>query len=402
MLPLKNLFDAAEKEMAEVGLSQGTILCYRNVFHKLSKYSVDHNTEDYSTVFGNQFLEESLQSIDPQSRSIKDYLIRTIRYFNSYCQSGLFGFGTIVKRGWCRPKSEMFKIMIDEFQNGMKGLIEESTITQYTLYVSRMLCYFESIGITDPDDITVNLLPDFITETKVTVKDVTFPSIITALRRFTKYIGREDLSQFLNYTKPVHPKYIVPTLTPAEYNMLLDFLRTGDVSARNKAIVLLAVYTGMRSCDIALLRLSDVDWENDTFSFVQKKTGNPVKLPMLAEPWNAVYEYITGYRSKGDYEMIFLVDDFAPTRPLSVSAIKYIIRSVCSKAGISIGSRPGGTRLLRHSTASQLIRNDIPQTTIAAILGHADINTTSVYISTDEDRIRECCLPFLPSMRKAV
>ena len=40
-----------------------------------------------------------------------------------------------------------------------------------------------------------------------------------------------------------------------------------------------------------------------------------------------------------------------------------------------------------------MVKNEVPISTIAAILGHADIDSTDIYITTDEKKLRECVLP---------
>lgn len=49
--------------------------------------------------------------------------------------------------------------------------------------------------------------------------------------------------------------------------------------------------------------------------------------------------------------------------------------------------------MLRHNAASTMVKNEVPISTIAAILGHADIDSTDIYITTDEKKLRECVLP---------
>ncbi len=52
-----------------------------------------------------------------------------------------------------------------------------------------------------------------------------------------------------------------------------------------------------------------------------------------------------------------------------------------------------GTSLLRHSAASRLLRAGVPLPTISAVLGHADPESTNVYLSVDQARLLECVLP---------
>ena len=47
----------------------------------------------------------------------------------------------------------------------------------------------------------------------------------------------------------------------------------------DKAIGILALYTGLRGCDIAGLTFNTIDWNNDLIYIRQQKTEIPFKLP---------------------------------------------------------------------------------------------------------------------------
>ena len=53
----------------------------------------------------------------------------------------------------------------------------------------------------------------------------------------------------------------------------------------------------------------------------------------------------------------------------------------------------GGTRLLRHNAASRLLAAATPLPTISAVLGHANPESTNLYLSVDRERLLECVLP---------
>ena len=44
------------------------------------------------------------------------------------------------------------------------------------------------------------------------------------------------------------------------------------------------------------------------------------------------------------------------------------------------------------NTASNLINKNMPIETVAAVLGHASPDTTNIYITVNEDKLRECTL----------
>ena len=54
------------------------------------------------------------------------------------------------------------------------------------------------------------------------------------------------------------------------------------------------------------LKLSDVDWNNETITFRQSKTGNVVCIPLIPIVGNAVTKYIVNERpnAKNDFFMI--------------------------------------------------------------------------------------------------
>jgi integrase len=66
------------------------------------------------------------------------------------------------------------------------------------------------------------------------------------------------------------------------------------VSARDAAITLLALTTGLRACDIVGMRVSDVDWRGRTVGIVQQKTGNPLRLPLPALLVGKLADYVLG------------------------------------------------------------------------------------------------------------
>ena len=61
------------------------------------------------------------------------------------------------------------------------------------------------------------------------------------------------------------------------------------------------------------------------------------------------------------------------------------------KAGVA--EVQAGTRLLRHSAASRLLRASVALPTISAVLGHASPESTNTYLSIDQERLLECVLP---------
>ena len=108
---------------------------------------------------------------------------------------------------------------------------------------------------------------------------------------------------------------------------------------------------------------------------------------------NAIARYLTTRpKAPNDYLFVRLI---APFDPLSCHSSCYMmVKRILEKASVSTDDRILGMHMLRHNAASTMVRNEVPIETIAAILGHSDPDTTGIYITTDENRLKECVLPF--------
>ncbi|WP_409348074.1 tyrosine-type recombinase/integrase [Paenibacillus gyeongsangnamensis] len=70
-----------------------------------------------------------------------------------------------------------------------------------------------------------------------------------------------------------------------------------------------------------------------------------------------------------------------------------MISSCMKEAGIRQGKgERRGPHCLRHSVAARLLAAETPQPIISSILGHANKDTTKIYLSTDLEHLRACAL----------
>ena len=67
---------------------------------------------------------------------------------------------------------------------------------------------------------------------------------------------------------------------------------TTPMQLRNKAMVLLGTKMGIRASDIVRIQVKDINWEEQTITFVQKKTSHEAMLPMPTAVGNAIYFYL--------------------------------------------------------------------------------------------------------------
>lgn len=177
----------------------------------------------------------------------------------------------------------------------------------------------------------------------------------------------------------------------AEIKRVLLDVQT-DLTERDRAIGLLALYAGLRSCDITGLLLKDIDWGNDTFSVSQQKTGRPLILPLPAVLGNSILDYLQHERPEALVGEVFLTEN-KPYRRMASQDCYTIASKIMDRAGIRMGEgNRRGMHLFRHHLATGMLSQGIAAVVISNVLGHSSPESTQAYFGSDFVHLKECSL----------
>ncbi|OJG70584.1 hypothetical protein RV10_GL005104 [Enterococcus pallens] len=159
------------------------------------------------------------------------------------------------------------------------------------------------------------------------------------------------------------------------------------------AVITTLYYTGIRASDLLEMTFAQLDWENDVFFIRQKKSGEPLTLPLLPEMKFALLDYIKNSRKavNEDLDHIFLIS-CAPYHKFSIGGISSIVKRVFLRAEIDITGKHAGAHAMRHSLATNLMQESVPISAISNVLGHKQIRSTEKYLTIDETKLREFSL----------
>jgi len=183
---------------------------------------------------------------------------------------------------------------------------------------------------------------------------------------------------------------ILPLLSDEAEGLIVQACATPAIPARDAAITLLAVTTGLRACDIINLRLADIDWRARTASIVQQKTHNALTIPLTDLLVGRLADYVLDQRPDSPAEHVFLRSVAPHTQLADHATVHRVITTVFRRAGVT--DVLGSTRLLRHNAATRLLRASVPLPTISAVLGHTSPESTDLYLSVDHVRLLDCVL----------
>jgi site-specific recombinase XerD len=179
------------------------------------------------------------------------------------------------------------------------------------------------------------------------------------------------------------------TMSAADVDAVVGSCDRSTVSGRrDRAILVLLARLGLRSGEVAALRLEDVDWRAGEIT-VHGKARRRDRLPMPAEVGEALADYLAGGRPRSQCRRLILTL-YAPPRPIHPSSITSVVYRACGRAGLA---RSGGHRL-RHALATEMLRRGADLTEIAQVLRQSDLGTTSGYAKVDRAALRAVTRPW--------
>ena len=384
------LCDELLKFVTEQGFKESTLKRYKISLNVFVRFCNERGVINYTPKIGQEFADDLIPKNSGKVSSDRKYFRKkAVQHFNHYFEYGCFVFEHPKRKHF---DSDSLGILDEEYKRYKEHVIEQydnqNTIKFYLYDVYLFLRFLVSIGINNLTQVTVNIVFRYLEA----IKENRLKGVLCVLKFYFKFINRHDLYNAIYSIRPIKKKKLIPYLTKEESDKIWTVLKGNVISYKEKAIFLLGFTLGIRACDTVNLKLKDINWEKDTISFIQQKTGNAVNLPLSPVLGNALFNYITKERNHSSYDNVFL-SIYPPFKPLrDHSSCYYIVKKVIDLSGIEMGERFCGIHFLRHNVASNLINKNMPIETVAAVLGHASPDTTNIYITVNEEKLRECTL----------
>lgn len=182
--------------------------------------------------------------------------------------------------------------------------------------------------------------------------------------------------------------------TQDEISKLLNVIDTKTNKGKEDYLIIsLICYLGLRISDVINLKLSDIDFNENTISIIQFKTGNKLRLPLIDKIKYPLLDYLKNVRpTDTDLDYIFITDKKTYRHKNELVTHNYIVKDYLIKAGVDINGRKHGFHALRHSFSTSLLNENTSLYSISTILGHQDIKTTMTYLDIDTSKLRELAL----------
>lgn len=283
-----------------------------------------------------------------------------------------------------------------------KGLAA-NTVAAYRDAFKLLLCYaadtrkkaVEELAVEDLDEALVLAFLDHL-ETVRECSARTRNARLAAIRAFFGFLAREDpllLPQCQTIRAIPLKRCEHKTMTYLEEKETQAVLNAVDGTARmgirDQALLLLLYNLGARASEIVNLNVSDLRLDDAPQVKLLGKGRKHRSCPLWPETVEAVRAYLQQRIPRDPRcEQVFLN---ANGSPLTRFGIRYILHNHVVRAQDacpSLTTKRVSPHTLRHTTAMHLLRAGNDVNMVGYWLGHADINTTHLYVEIDMEMKR--------------
>ena len=346
---------------------------------------------------------------------IKSYESRSISYYSQLLKENpaeqkylswwlLFDFYNMLPDGrrinsnsaYYRLSSYYRNIIDGGMKAGVENRLRNLTISVEASMTAPFLEYLQDMGIDRLQGLTEKAVRDFTRSGRC--KPMSLYRISLFLGRYAERNQDDEILSILHFfPKERLDRKIYEAFTHTDRQKLEGFILSEDcpLSLRDRAIVALLLYTGMRGCDVHDLKLSDIDWVKNTIKFRQGKTLGDVILPLRPVVGNLIYRYLAEERPKCAREECF-VSLLRHSGEYTGPNISSVVNRAYDLCGIRQNGIRKGPHLLRHSLADEMVNEGSDVTMVTKTLGHISPNTSLGYMSSNIEMLRACALSIEP------
>ena len=375
------LMDGVLDQLRTNGYMESTLTIYRRTYSRIRVFINRFDTDFYTPEIGAKFL-----AYTKVKKSTASAYACAIRRLNDFIESKPFRSHHDCPHVQAPPE---FTSILEEF------LLEciDSGNKPATLQFKERTCglFLDSLkkgGCTDLSCLDAGR----VSRSLLTFSNKERYAVIRQFLRFLadKSITETDLSGIVPHYR--RRKNLPTTYTPEEIARVESAVDTStDTGKRNLAIIRLATRMGLRSGDIARLKLTEIDFCNGVINITQEKTGIPFSLQMPSDVFDTLTAHVKNdTRSSVDGYVFHCM--VAPYGRISTSIIRHAINDSFATAKVDTSGKKHGPHAFRSSLASSMVNDGTPYEVVRRILGHSDPDVIKHYAKADIENLRMCSI----------
>ncbi len=267
-------------------------------------------------------------------------------------------------------------------------------INTYFKPLEKLYYYLNDLGLASMKEIDEEMIIDFLTTTTGGLSDATKKNYRIAMINFFGYIDKnnEDNHIFAIELKnwgglkgkagQKLPVYMTEEEIARFLHAIEEYPFRKDVAARNKLIIKIILYTGIRVGEAINIKIKDIIPQNDVYMLKITGKGNKIRVVMIKSEKIAreLDEWMQMRRCEDG--LLFCNNK---GKPLTQAYISRIVERILLHAGIK--KEKNGAHMLRHTFATLLYNKSKDLVLVQESLGHASLDTSRIYTHFDKERL---------------
>ena len=361
-IPFEKLIRMARNHMEETGHSYTSVATHMKTWRSIYNYAISKGVTCYSAELAEQYMIEKYNlSIGEQFEdgSLTPYLRNKVRALRALTDFMLHGFVPKEKQG------EIIDWPV-EYKDACLSYLEHYKSLGYENYAIRR------------QEVALCRFVNFLHSRKIQINELNAEQLYDYFKTITHY-----------------SKSSLVAIRAVLVHSLDYFYENGFVSQQLSVFVPRVHYYAKAKLNKVWSEdevISNFDWNKGLINLIQKKTGEPLILPLSERIGKAVIDYWMYGRPNTVADEIF-VSHTLPYKRLGKSAVYQLFNKYAPNSGYRPkDNERHGIHTLRHSLASRLLEKGTPINIISNILGHVDSNETSTYLRIDVESLRTCSL----------
>jgi site-specific recombinase XerD len=271
------------------------------------------------------------------------------------------------------------------------------TLENYGRYLQRFIGFAKIKNVEDMSEETIRQYRLYLNRLRdhdgQPLKKVTQNYHIIALRNFLKYMAKRGI-KCVSAEKVELGKQEDREVTFLEKGELGRLLTAPDgqslTAMRDRAILHTLFSTGMRVSELCSLDRGEIDTKRGELSVMGK--GSKIRLVFLSpEAKESLQTYLD---KRGDVDEALFIripkkENYGKESDLRLTprTIQRIVKKYAIKAGIM--GKSVSPHKLRHSFATDLLRNGADIRSVQSLLGHSSVTTTQIYTHVTDKQLKE-------------
>ncbi len=256
--------------------------------------------------------------------------------------------------------------------------LSPATLRDYRQKIGVFVTFCKGLGVKNPKRLTDSDVRAFLARLRDTVSPITVSDYYRCAKRFLNWMVEVRVikqNPMAAIRPPKVPKKVITPFTPGHIKRLLSLCDDSKfLGARNRAIILTFLDTGLRLSELVGIRIKDVDFDRETIKVMGKGARERVvRIGRTAQ--KALLNYLL--MRDDDLPDLWLTEE---REPLGRWGVRMVMLRLGKRACINdVRCSP---HTFRHTFATRALLNGAGEFEVQSLLGHEGLAMTRRYTAS--------------------